>query len=220
MNATTSPQPSPRKRSRGRPRVLERETALNQAVDVFWDHGYEGASLELLTEATGVSRPTLYSAFNDKRSLFLTAIDAYEDGIGAEALAAFDAEPNIGLAVRAFLEVSARNNTHPDHPAGCLIACCAITSAETMPDVRMKIEHSFRSTEARVCERFEREMKSGHLSPEPSAKERAKLLLDLMSAQAVRARAGESRDDLLQGVSARAGAVLACVPSKAEDDAR
>ncbi|MEM7667365.1 MAG: TetR/AcrR family transcriptional regulator [Pseudomonadota bacterium] len=220
MNATTAPQPSPRKRSRGRPRVLERQTALDQAVDVFWDHGYEGASLELLTEATGVSRPTLYSAFNDKRSLFLAAIDAYEDGIGAEALAAFEAESDIRSAVHAFLDVSARNNTHPDHPAGCLVACCAITSAQTMPDVRAKIEHSFRRTEARVCARFEREVENGELSSEPPANERAKLLLDLMSAQAVRARAGESRDDLLRGVNARAAIVLAHMPSDAKDKAR
>lgn len=220
MTSTASSPPDSRKRSRGRPRVLERQTALNQAIDVFWDHGYEGASLELLTQATGVSRPTLYSAFTDKRSLFLTAIDAYEDGIGAEALVAFEAEPDIGLAVQAFLDVSARNNTHPDHPAGCLVACCAITSAATMPDVRKKIEHAFRSTEARVCERFEQEVQNGHLSPEPSARERARLLLDFMSAQAVRARAGESRDDLLQGVGARAAAVLACASARAKDDAR
>ncbi|WP_227271013.1 TetR/AcrR family transcriptional regulator [Roseobacter weihaiensis] len=218
MNATTAPQPSPRKRPRGRPRVLERQTALDQAVDVFWDHGYEGASLELLTEATGVSRPTLYSAFNNKRSLFLAAIDAYEDGIGADALAAFEAEPNIRLAVRAFLDISAHNNTHPDHPAGCLIACCAITSAQTMPDVRAKIEQSFRRTEACVCERFEREVENGKLSSEPTANERAKLLLDLMSAQAVRARAGESRDDLVQGARARAAMVLASMPPDAEGE--
>ena len=172
-----------------------------------------------MTEATGVSRPTLYSAFSDKRSLFLAAIDAYEDGIGAEALAAFEAEPDIRLAVRAFLDVSARNNTHPDHPAGCLIACCAITSAQTMPDVREKIAHSFRRAEARVCARFEREAENGKLSWEPPANERAKLLLDLMSAQAVRARAGESRDDLLQGVNVRAAMVLACMPSDPEDEA-
>ena len=62
---------------RGRPRTFDRETALDAAVDIFWRHGYEGASIADLTAAMGVTPPTLYAAFGSKEDLYRQALARY-----------------------------------------------------------------------------------------------------------------------------------------------
>ena len=144
-------------RSRGRPRSIDRDVVLAQLMDVFWAKGFDGASLDDLTGAAGVSRPSLDRLFGDKRAVFLAAIEAYAQGIGSEPMVAFEAEEDIGCAVAAFLRRSAQNNTSPDHPPGCLIGCCATMSATEMPDVARTCAGSVRrhagSTRAAVRER-------------------------------------------------------------------
>lgn len=201
-------------RRRGRPRSIDRDAALAAAMDVFWARGYEGASLDELTAAMGVSRPTLYGAFGDKRALFLRALDLYAGGIGSEPLAAFEAEWEVGAAVRAFLRVSAENNTSTEHPPGCLIGCCAAMSVGSVPGVEERVRAVLAAAETHLRERFTREEAAGTVATSPSPAARATLLLDLMNAQAIRARAGASRDDLLGGLDARADAVLASANTK------
>ena len=193
---------------RGRPRTIDPDAMLARAVEVFWERGYDGASLDDLTRAMGVSRPTLYAAFGDKRRVFLAAIDAYAAGVGARPLAAFEAEGDVRTAVRAFLVASIENNTAKAHPWGCLIGCCASTSAVRVPEVADRVRAIGRATETALRSRFEREREAGALGDEPTPAERAALLSDLMNAQAIRARAGASRRSLLAGLEARAAAVL------------
>src|SRR2546422_11461601 len=63
---------------RGRPREFDREAALEQAIDVFWRHGYEATSVSDLTAAMGINPPSLYAAFGDKEKLFLEAVEPYQ----------------------------------------------------------------------------------------------------------------------------------------------
>src|SRR5437868_2033620 len=63
---------------KGRPREFDIDEALAAALRVFWSKGYEGASLTDLTEAMGITRPSLYAAFGNKESLFRKALDLYE----------------------------------------------------------------------------------------------------------------------------------------------
>ena len=62
-----------------RPRVFDTDVALSGAMDVFWEHGYEGASQPYLLIGMHLTRGSLYKSFNDKKSLFLTVLNRYED---------------------------------------------------------------------------------------------------------------------------------------------
>jgi len=65
--------------SRGRPREFDADVVIERAMGIFWSRGYHGTSLPDLLEATKLSRGSLYSAFGDKHTLFLRALDRYVD---------------------------------------------------------------------------------------------------------------------------------------------
>lgn len=198
---------SPTPRSKGRPPSIDRAAALDAAVMTFWELGYEGASLTDLTQAMKISRPSLYSGFGDKAKLFDAALIQYAQTIGSAPMIAFEVEPDIGKAVRAFLKVSAQGNTTEGHPRGCLIGCCAPTAAETSPDIRQRLDQLFSETQNRLVERFDRET---GLSENLSSQDRATMLFDFINAQAIRARAGATQADLMDDLEMRVQAVLGC----------
>lgn len=177
-------------------------------MHAFWRLGYEGASLGVLTQATGVSRPTLYATFGDKNELFHAALDHYAATIGAAPMQAFIESDDIRDAVQEFLRVSLEGNTRSDAPSGCLIACCAGTTAECDPDVRSKLYQWSQELAEALASRFATEVDKGRLPAEPSPSARAQMLGDFMRAQAVLARSGTPRDEMMEGLAARTCAVL------------
>ena len=193
-------------RSRGRPVSIDKISVLDAAVWVFWEKGYEGASLTDLTQAMKISRPSLYSGFGDKADLFDAALVRYAQTIGSAPLDAFEVEPDIYKAVHAFLSVSAKGNTHVDYPCGCLIVCCAATTAETTPKVRERLQNLYLELQKRLTKRFDSET---GLPANMSSLQRAVMMVDLANGQAMRARFGWTEKELLKDMDIRIRSVLA-----------
>jgi len=109
-------------RRRGRPATFDREAALEAAVALFWQHGYEGTSIAMLTEAMGVTAPTLYAAFGSKEALYCDALGRYQQR-EAQAIAQELGEAGtLGRMVEGFLRASAARFTAGDGPKGCMVA--------------------------------------------------------------------------------------------------
>src|SRR5437867_3206401 len=104
---------------RGRPRGFAVDKALDRALRVFWQHGYEGTSLSDLTKAMGINRPSLYAAFGDKEALFRKVLDRYADGPAAYAREALN-EPTARAVVERLLRGAADLQTNRRNPRGCL----------------------------------------------------------------------------------------------------
>ena len=103
------------KRPPGRPKGFIPEEALDRAVEMFWEHGYEGVDVDRIARAVNVTKPALYRAFGDKSTLLLRAVERYAPIYGAPRMAAFQAEPDIHKAVTAFCEAIV--NTAPERLA-------------------------------------------------------------------------------------------------------
>src|ERR1035438_7725078 len=99
------------KRAPGRPQAFLPEDALDRAVEMFWEHGYEGVDVERIARAVHVTKPALYRAFGDKPTLLLKAVERYAMTYGAPMIAAFQAEPDIHKAVTAFCEATVNTAT-------------------------------------------------------------------------------------------------------------
>jgi AcrR family transcriptional regulator len=103
-----------------RPRSFDRDAALEQAMLLFWERGYDETSIGDLTAAMGIAAPSLYAAFGDKQRLFEEAAERYEALPGAP-LAVGLQEPTARGAVERVLALAAREYTLPTHPPGCFV---------------------------------------------------------------------------------------------------
>lgn len=132
----------------GRPREFDTETALDLALHVFWRKGYEGASMADLTEAMGITKPSLYAAFGNKEELFRKALDRYVDGPGGYFRTGLD-KPTAREVVEHILYESVEAVSDPKNP-GCLAvqgALCCGDAAETIKQELM----ARRSRERTIC---------------------------------------------------------------------
>ncbi len=106
----------------GRPRSFDPDKALDAAVCTFWKYGYDGASLDALTAAMGINRPSLYAAFGDKAALFESALRRYQTTAWKGMRAALDEAPDAGAAIDGYFAAARRHVAGRGTPRGCLVA--------------------------------------------------------------------------------------------------
>jgi AcrR family transcriptional regulator len=111
-----------KKRSPGRPRDFDRAQALESALNLFWKHGYEGASVSMLTESMGITAPSLYAAFGSKEGLYTEALELYLASHANFVTLSIQETKTAKAAVEKILEKSAEAFTQSKLPHGCLIA--------------------------------------------------------------------------------------------------
>ncbi|MGW6916160.1 TetR/AcrR family transcriptional regulator [Kitasatospora sp. NPDC054939] len=184
--ATTTP--------RGRPRSFDRDAALEQAVRLFWQHGYEATSIADLTAAMGIRPPSLYAAFGDKRALFTEAVARYQDCHGAYATRALAEEPTARAAVARMLHEAAAEATDPEHPWGCLLISSAVncTTPEVALELRELRERNVRALEARI----RADVAAGRERPEADPALLARFTATVLQGMSQQARDGADRAGL------------------------
>lgn len=194
---------------RGRPRKFDKVEALEKATLVFWKKGYEGASLNDLTSAMGINGPSLYSAFGSKYELFIEAIKTYSSQNACAPLVAFESEPNIRIAVQAFLTAVISNAVdNPSGASGCFLSSCVAASSGEMEEVRALLNKAIRETDKRLAARFDFEKEKGVLSPDFPSLDRARLMFDLRQGYVLRARAGTRKKELSKDLDQRVRMIL------------
>lgn len=193
----------------GRPKKIAREEVLSRAMQLFWQKGYEGASVKLLTEAVGVKGPSLYAEFGDKQGLFLETIKCYVDNDACEPLIALENELEINAAVTAFFYSVIQTSTDSSHLGkGCFLVSCVSTVSGQVEGVEALLQTAIDKTEARLTKRFEQAKKRGDLPQNFPIEERVSLLFDLRQGLVFRARAGIDAEVLKRSVNSMVNAVL------------
>ncbi|ARJ04330.1 TetR family transcriptional regulator [Cnuibacter physcomitrellae] len=181
--------------TRGRPREFDVEEALDRAIEVFWRQGYGGTSLTDLTEAMGVSRPSLYAAFGNKEETFKRAVDRYAEidmAYVTEALA----EPTALEVARRFLFDNVEAVTTPGRPPGCLSIQGGLAAGPEDAEIVRFLADRRSGGEARLAERFARARAVGDLASDEDPADLAKYLNTVSAGLAVQAAAGAPRDAL------------------------
>jgi AcrR family transcriptional regulator len=179
----------------GRPRSFDTDEALERAMLVFWEHGYEGAGLAALTEAMGISTTSMYAAFGNKEELFRKALDRYSEGPGGYLTRAL-AEPTTLEVATAVLVGTIRTTTRPSLPQGCLGVQSALVTGDSGQAVR-DLLIAWRSNGCRFLrERFERAIDDGELPPTADPGLLARYVTTLAFGIAVQAASGVDRDEL------------------------
>ncbi|GAA1244555.1 TetR/AcrR family transcriptional regulator [Prauserella halophila] len=148
---------------RGRPRAFDREAALDAAMRMFWEYGYEATSVSGLTAAMGIGSPSLYAAFGDKEALFREAVEHYVRHYGWQAVDELDREPVVRRAVQAMLLANAGLYTDPALPRGCMVVDAATNCAPGNDAVREFLAGQRRVTRERIAARLQRAVAEGEL---------------------------------------------------------
>jgi len=149
----------------GRPREFALDVAARDAMNVFWDRGYEGASLPDLIEGTGLSRGSLYKAFGDKKGLLLAALDLYMDQ-GLQATADLLSRPGSAKeAIRASLMRLAALSSGKAGRRGCLIVAMATEVGMHDKDIAERTGRMFRRLQQLYAGAIARGQASGEIAP-------------------------------------------------------
>lgn len=139
---------------RGRRRGFDRQQALETAMDLFWEHGYEATSVSQLCAGMGINPPSLYAAFGSKSQLFLDVVEYYERTFWAPVWDTFESEARIVPAVRRFLDDTVDVVSAPGARLGCLVTLSRVSLRERDTDVSCALaaigEDGLRRTRARL----------------------------------------------------------------------
>jgi AcrR family transcriptional regulator len=184
-------------RPRGRPKAYDPATALTQVRDQFWDAGYAGTSLDDLCAATGMNRPSLYSAFGDKHALYLRALADYRDASSATLEKVLSTSATLRQALTAVYEIAINIYTSgPNGQRGCLLVCTASVAAVTDPEARELFDSSLRSFDAAFEARIARAQEEGEVPKTMSAAGLACVTSAVLHTLSLRARGGAERAEL------------------------
>ena len=186
-------------RERGRPRTFDIDQALDRAVQVFWKHGYQDASLHELTDAMGLSKPSLYAAFGDKEALYLKGLQRYLALLIERHAAKLNDEADGRMAIDGFLRSLAAMLADPDLPGGCfIINGTADCGGSTIPaSVEMALRAALQGTEALVLERPKRAQRGDDVPAGLTAPALAALFGSLIAGLAVLAKSGAAQEKLM-----------------------
>ena len=179
----------------GRPREFDLDKALEQALHLFWRKGYEGTSIADLTEAIGITKPSLYAAFGNKEELFRKAFDRYVDGPGGYVQVAL-AKPTAREVVQHLLYEAADAVTDPDNPPGCLAVQGALCCGDTAETIKQELMARRAKGEDDLRKRFEQAVAERDLSKETNPLDLARYVSAIVQGMAVQAIGGAGRDDL------------------------
>jgi TetR/AcrR family transcriptional regulator, copper-responsive repressor len=197
------------KKPRGRPRAYDPDLAMASARDTFWRHGYSATSLDNLSEATGMNRPSLYAAFGDKRALYLAAMDRYIAISYQEMVEALAADVPLEQALLHVCDQAlglyfpVRDDAH-----GCFLIGTSLAEAMNDEEVREKLQKALESFDHAFEERFKRARKQGEIAATAKPAVLAKLASAIIHTMGLRSRAGDTRASLR--ITAVAGVKMIC----------
>lgn len=192
----------------GRPREFDAEMALDQAMEVFWRHGYEGATIAQLTEAMGINPPSLYACFGNKEGLLKAALDRYTKlrNIWMEEVVA---APTARAVAERMLMGIADKQTDPANPPGCLLVQGGIACGSGSENVPFELAARRAQNEDQLRDRFVRAKAEGDLKPTSDPAALARYVSAVSVGMGVMASSGADREALRQVASVAVQAVEA-----------
>jgi TetR/AcrR family transcriptional regulator, copper-responsive repressor len=197
------------RRPRGRPRAYDPDKALAGVTAAFWDAGYAGTSLDALTGAAGMNRPSLYGAFGNKHALYMKTLAQYREMGRGAMREALSYELSLADGLRRVYARAIAIYTDGDNGArGCFLIGTAATESVLDPKIRRMFADGLHELDEQLEARFRHALDAGELKSGLGAGDLARIACGIMNSLALRARAGDPRSVL--EATAEAGVRLLC----------
>jgi AcrR family transcriptional regulator len=183
-------------RRRGRPRAYDHDIALKHAMDVFWSQGYAATSLDDLSRAMDMNRPSIYAAFGDKQSLYRQALDRYRTRVRAAIREALAEERPLREALRDFYERAIEVYLSGETGRGCFMIGTALTEAVANPELRTTLADTLQGLDRLLATRIALGQQRGEVDAGAKPVELGQVASAMLYLMAIQARAGGSRKSL------------------------
>lgn len=177
-------------RSRGRPREFDRQHALELALKIFWEKGYEPASISELCAAMNINPPSLYAAFGNKAQLFLEAVRQYERSYWQAPNERLMREPDLHKGIRDYFETAARILLSPNAPCGCLVTLGAVNISDSEIEIINELKKLRNATRNLFAERLRLAIRAGQIPPDADVPALSGALNAFLEGLALQAREG------------------------------
>ena len=181
---------------RGRPRAYEPEQAIGQALALFRKGGLAATSLDDLSAATGMNRPSLYGAFGDKRALYLKTYQRYRDDYAAELVDTFKADIGVRERLRRIYAVALDIYLLGEAPRGCFTVMTVASDAIADPEIRALVLQGLEDVDKAFAKCFRTAIENGELPKSTDIAIRAQMASATLFSVSIRARAGIDRAEL------------------------
>jgi AcrR family transcriptional regulator len=177
----------------GRPRAFDREQALQIAVKLFCEHGYEGVSIADLTQAMNISPPSLYAAFGGKEALYREALASYQ---AHKNRLHIENSGSIRDQVDTLLRDTVRAVTEPGYPAGCMVTAGMLNCGAEYQSLASTLTELRNARCKEFTAKFEQAVALGELPPDTDTEAMSRYLAALIQGIAVQARDGATQAEL------------------------
>ena len=183
----------------GRPRGFDTTAALDAAMRVFWEKGYEGATLNNLTDAMRINRSSMWAAFGNKEDLFKQSFERYIDVYQKHMHEALQ-KPTIREVIESALRRTVDFLATPGYPKGCLSVHGALAVGDEANPIKLWLIEGRKNGESRARKRFEQARKSGDLSKDVDAGALTKYVATMIQGLGVQAASGATKAELTKVV--------------------
>ena len=190
-----------------RPREFDEVTALEAAIECFWQRGYEATSVRDLADKMGISAPSLYNAYGDKHALFVQALERYLDHSTRARIKRLEDSLPPKQAIRHFIEEIIERSVNDRERRGCFLINSALEVAPHDEELGALIADRLAEIEAFFYRSIKAAQAEGAVPQDRVAKDLARLLLGVLLGIRVLARSKPERA-LLEGVARPALALL------------
>jgi AcrR family transcriptional regulator len=179
----------------GRPISFDKDAALEAAMLLFWERGYEGTSMADLTQAMGLNPSSIYAAFGDKNALFQLAVRRYMEMRAQYAVKALE-EPTLEKVVRALFHNTVAFLTTPGHPPTCMTLTGAVGCSLDAAPARDLMTEIRRQNQVAIRERLLRARKNGELPKGINVDDYTRYLSTIIAGLSIQAANGSTRTEL------------------------
>jgi TetR/AcrR family transcriptional repressor of nem operon len=183
-----------------RPREFSEERALEAACDAFWEHGYEGTTTRDLVRFTGLTQPSLYNAFGDKRALFRRALEHYLDHTLRNRIARLERGFTPALAITAFFAEVIERSASDTGPRGCMLVNAVLEKDRHADGLQEAIASELAEIRAFFCRSIAAAQKRREVSKSVKANDASVHLLTVLMGLRVLARTSVERELLRSAV--------------------